>query len=391
MTFSNRAHISLPENAKSKSPIVVWSGIQRSLEMAESDVLILLDCCSSGVANASEGNGVTELICACPYDSKANGVGHYSFTNAITTELRLLSRKPCFSVGELYTSVYTRIQSYLVQGIENERYPPPVHFVLTQDEPFIRGIKLSVMDPKISEQSSNSSKRKREEISSETSSKIRRLDEDSSSSIENMVPPRKTPFQHQDFRGPKSSKENSSSAEVEAPTPKETTDGRQIPEDSIYPLDAPRALFAVRFREDVRAEDLSIELFREWLRSIPAAAEEIRVEASFKCLSTLILASVPLSMSSYMPQHPAIFSLGIVESSIIMPLDWSRKESYPIKIAGDQTTETQHEGEAESSNITQDDLKHYNVSASADGYYHCPWEDQDFCQHKPEREKSKYE
>jgi len=61
-----------------KSPIVVWSGVQRSLEMAQSDVLILLDCCSSGVANASEGNGVTELLCACPYDTRANGVGHYS-------------------------------------------------------------------------------------------------------------------------------------------------------------------------------------------------------------------------------------------------------------------------------------------------------------------------
>jgi len=74
-----------------KSPKVVWSGIQRSLEMAESDILILLDCCWSGVANDTEGNGVTELICACPFDGQANGVGHYSFTRALITELRFLS------------------------------------------------------------------------------------------------------------------------------------------------------------------------------------------------------------------------------------------------------------------------------------------------------------
>jgi hypothetical protein len=116
--------------------------------MAQSDILILLDCCSSGVANASEGNGVTELICACAFDTKANGVGHYSFTRALITELRFLSKKPCFSVGELYTSIYTRIQSYLPQGIENERYPAPVHLTLTEGELFVRGIKLSVQDPK---------------------------------------------------------------------------------------------------------------------------------------------------------------------------------------------------------------------------------------------------
>jgi hypothetical protein len=53
-------------------------------------------------------NGATELICACAFDAKANGVGYYSFTQALTTELRLLSKKPCFSISELYTSVYTR-------------------------------------------------------------------------------------------------------------------------------------------------------------------------------------------------------------------------------------------------------------------------------------------
>jgi hypothetical protein len=139
--------LSLP-GKNGKCSIVVWSGIQRSLEMAKSDILILLDCCSSGVANASEGNGVTELICACAFDTKANGVGHYSFTQALITELRLLSKKPSYSVGELYTSIYTRMQSFLPQGIENERYPAPVHLTLTEGELFIRGIKLSVQDQK---------------------------------------------------------------------------------------------------------------------------------------------------------------------------------------------------------------------------------------------------
>jgi hypothetical protein len=44
------------------------------------------------------------------------------------------------------------MQSYLPQGIENERYPAPVHLTLTEGELFIRGIKLSVQDPKDSDQ-----------------------------------------------------------------------------------------------------------------------------------------------------------------------------------------------------------------------------------------------
>jgi hypothetical protein len=120
--------------------------------MANSDALILLDCCSSGVSHDSEGNGITELICACPYDTEANGVGHYSFTQALTKELQFLSKKPCFSAGDLYNSIYRRLQSYLPQGVDNERYPPPVHFVLTQDENGGRGIKLSALRSKVPQQ-----------------------------------------------------------------------------------------------------------------------------------------------------------------------------------------------------------------------------------------------
>jgi hypothetical protein len=87
-----------------KCSSVTWTGIQKSLEQAESDVLILLDCCSAGVANAGEGNGVRELMSACAYDVEANGVGHYSFTKALTIELGLLSRRlPFLSVSSIRT------------------------------------------------------------------------------------------------------------------------------------------------------------------------------------------------------------------------------------------------------------------------------------------------
>lgn len=272
-TATDLLYSSLPTRKDSKYPIVMWSGIQRSLEMANSDVLILLDGCSSGVANASEGNGVTELICACPFDSEANGVGHYSFTRALTIELQLLKTKPCFSVFELYTSIYTRMQLFLPQGIENERYPAPVHFVLTNDEPFIRGIKLSVQVSRAPENEGQHGKRPWDSESSDSPNKRSRLN---------------------DVQGHSQEGDTCQASEGNhAAEPADHDHRGLVPIDSMYPLKAPWVLFAIRFREDIKGEDLSIEHFKEWLRSIPAAVDEVRVEASFKCSSKLLLVNMP--------------------------------------------------------------------------------------------------
>jgi hypothetical protein len=79
---------------------VKWSGIQNTLE-SESDVLILLDCCAAGVCTTDEGNGVTELIAACAYNASANGVGAFSFTNALVAKLKHLAQWPSFTIGYL--------------------------------------------------------------------------------------------------------------------------------------------------------------------------------------------------------------------------------------------------------------------------------------------------
>ncbi|KAE9379701.1 hypothetical protein N431DRAFT_553822 [Stipitochalara longipes BDJ] len=99
MDTRSLAWTSFRNNKNPKCPIVKWSGIQTVLEEAPCDVLILLDCCASGVANTCEGNGVNEVISACAYNAIANGVGPYSFTSALVIELRRLSKKAVFSVG----------------------------------------------------------------------------------------------------------------------------------------------------------------------------------------------------------------------------------------------------------------------------------------------------
>jgi hypothetical protein len=99
---------------------VTWTAIQANLQHARSDALILLDCCYAGTVDGGEGKGVTELLAACPFDGKANGVGHYSFTTTLTIELKQMARqmetsqRKCFSIGDLYANMYRRTQSFML-------------------------------------------------------------------------------------------------------------------------------------------------------------------------------------------------------------------------------------------------------------------------------------
>lgn len=120
-----------------------WNRIQHALEEAESDVLLLFDCCSSGTANADVGNGVTELIAACGFNASANPVGAYSFTRALITELRRLSAaSAAFTIGMLYNKILCRVQNWMPEGSEMQN--PPLHVVLTQNWRLPRAIQLSV-------------------------------------------------------------------------------------------------------------------------------------------------------------------------------------------------------------------------------------------------------
>lgn len=91
---------------------------------------------------------MTELISACAYNARANGVGPYSFTHALVIELRELAKKPCFSVGELYSNIFCRIQARMPED-GTERHPAPVHLVLTNDTRYQQRIQLSKLPEKV--------------------------------------------------------------------------------------------------------------------------------------------------------------------------------------------------------------------------------------------------
>jgi hypothetical protein len=168
---------------------------------------------------------------------------------------------------------------------QRERHPAPIHLVLTQDSNFPRNIRLSVQpDPDA------------------TTAEIEDLREVASG----------RPHSRNIFQG--------RGAAVSHTLEGDDNSSTSSLESSVYaaPRNVPRLAFAIRLQEDFRVGDLSEDLFLEWLRNVPIIAAEVKVEASFHSYSSLIIVSVPLSIFSNIPRHPAIVSLGPISSSISM-------------------------------------------------------------------------
>jgi len=240
---------------------VQWSGIQTALEQAQSDVFALLDCCHAGTAYNDEGNGTTELIAACAYDSATNGVPSYSFTKELEAELHELSTLPSFSIGNLYDNIFSRVRGQMMEeGLEHQS---PVYLPLTQEKlKSPRSIRLAVRKNPASQQ--------------------RHSPQSDAFGITG------TNGHHNDLAFKRSSAA------------------------SVGPM--PRMAFAIRLTEDFRVGDLSQDLFSEWLRNIPASVHEVKIEAGFHSYSSLLIISVPVCISIYMPKDPAVISLGPITS-----------------------------------------------------------------------------
>jgi hypothetical protein len=275
-------------NNKLKCPTVKWSGIQNVLEESQSDVLLLLDCCHAGSANTNEGNGVTEVISACPYNSNANGVGPYSFTHALVIELEALASRAEFSTGELYNNIYCRTQIRLPDdGAGTERHPPPIHLVLSNDSKFRRSIHLA-----------------------------RRVSPGSRGIPSPTLDVNEQPLDENNTRNPSetsSTLDNGEDREDESIL-SSTGEIRSVKE-------VPRLALAIRFNENLRLEDLSTDLFIEWLRTMPVVAQQVRVEAGFDSFSSLLIVSIPISLSAYLSYNPAISCLGPITSrNLVAPV-----------------------------------------------------------------------
>jgi hypothetical protein len=146
-------NISLRElsNTKHSSPSLNWSATQTLFEQAESDVLVILDCCHAATTASNPGRGTTELIAACGFESMAPAPGLRSFTSSLIGVLSEWDDR-CFSIAMLHHEVLFRLKHERPEKSPytkrwREVRSTPIH-VFSSTDPMRHSINLSKMRPK---------------------------------------------------------------------------------------------------------------------------------------------------------------------------------------------------------------------------------------------------
>jgi hypothetical protein len=230
------------------------------LEQSRSDVLILLDCCAAGFLNTNYGGGVTEMIAASAFNVIANGVGPCSFTSVLNNELKALQNAGPFTIAILYNNMLQSMQQKY--DAKWDLYTAPIHLVLTQEAKLPRSIQLSPLP--------------------------------------------KPPTPRILLQGLEATTQANGIAAAAA-----------ISRHSLNTRlsEFPRINLSIQLAGDV---DLTEDLFIEWLRMLPTAAECVKAEAGRSSFSTLMIVSLPLAFWRYLPVDPAVNLVGIIRSSNLL-------------------------------------------------------------------------
>jgi hypothetical protein len=260
--------------------------VQQLVEESELDVLLLYDSChSSHPAVSVSGQGVTEVIAACGFETQAPIVGPHSFTNALIRVLEESFVTAPFSVADLHSRVIGNLKNWkpaLLRDSNGEvwrdeydrpkyechKRRTPVHCFLTNETP-CRSIMLApltsipVVEPATSSNSSTTNL----------------------GSDENSVA-------------------TTSTAPTEAGEPTETTKSLEI-------------LLAIRLEEDYFLDgddDKKVRAWCEWVRNVPEAANTVKIQGVYRSCSTLVLLSMPTVVWDLLPDKAGYSFVGFVAS-----------------------------------------------------------------------------
>jgi hypothetical protein len=278
------------------SPILPCGGVQQLLEEAASDVLLLYDSChSSHPAINTGGQGVTEVIAACGFETQAPAVGPHSFTNSLIRELEEAFIGPPISVAELHVRVIGSLKNWkpaLLRDqdgnlwtdengrprLEVHKRRTPVHCFLTNEIPY-RSIMLAPL---------------RSRLSHAAVSNIGGVTIGSTNSTI-----------------PSDSQNDSDQPSSTMPT---------IVSESWEQNKSLQVLLAVRlddnyFLDDSPADEgKKLRTWCEWLKTLPSGAKEVSVQGVYKSCSTLVLLNMPLLLWNLLPSNSAYSFVGFVQS-----------------------------------------------------------------------------
>lgn len=254
------------------SPTVQWYGLQTLLEQARSDVLLLLDCCAAASSAAASGNGVTELIAACGFESWAPGVGEHSFSRSLIEELKYLSYGSPFSAALLHNRVLSRIKYWkprLNSIIATERRKTPIYIQLANDLNR-KSIQLGPLPLQ-------------------------------GTGIDSGVYVQPTA---------QSSTGSTESEDIEMLSP----DSSQSSLAEVWPdpgFKCPKVLISIALEDN---QQLDREDWTEWLRSVPALTKYMQIQGCYESDSTVILGLISVAVWDLLPKHPAISFISFVRS-----------------------------------------------------------------------------
>jgi hypothetical protein len=326
---------SLKENRTDKtgSPTLPSGGVQQLLEEAESDVLLLYDSChSSHPAVSVTGQGVTEVIAACGFETKAPAVGPHSFTNALIRELEECFAGPPISVAALHGRVISSLKNWKPSLLRDEngnvwtdengqakyecyKRRTPVHCFLTNESPY-RSIMLTPLPPKLSLASVADMGSVETQSATGTSDEI--------------------------FYSAHSSQISSFALPTTLPESSKLVDSLQV-------------LLAIRLEDDYfleNAEDdgKKIRTWCNWLKTIPDGAQNITIQGLYKSCSALVILSLPIALWDLLPENAAYSFIGFVNSTNLVK---TKKQPSVLSDPGlgnlrhEKLTSTQGEGMTE--------------------------------------------
>ena len=264
------------------------------LEQAESDVLILLDCCAGASSAAEAGNGVTEVIAACGFDTWAPCVSEHSFTRNLIDELHYWCGTP-YSVATLHMRVLAAMKHWkprFSRTSNEERRKTPIHSLLNCQGQS-RSIQLIPLRPQ-------------------------------SALIAELPASR--------FEAPSSESSGSHSGSHGLHDGNDL-DSSQSSNSHVWSdpdFRTPKVLISLSLEED---QELSPNAWAEWLASIPAKIESACVEGVYRSYSTLVLLSVPVATWDMLPESPAVNFIGFVRSDDLL-------QNVPLKTTLGQCSTT---------------------------------------------------
>ncbi|KAF1846336.1 uncharacterized protein K460DRAFT_356027 [Cucurbitaria berberidis CBS 394.84] len=284
-------------NRGPSSPTLPSNSIQSQLEEADSDVLLLLDCCHAAHPTLTDSDhGVTEAIAACGFETTASGVGPHSFTDALIRELEIASQGPPIAVAKLHGRILWRLKTWkpslqrdrdgnLWQNedgtipTEAEQRVTAVHCFLT-NETIYRSIMLAPLKsglnlPSVSSPQTGSSPSSLASASGSTASHVG--DESRSSSGK------------------------TTSSDLHEPDQAQVLVSISIDSNEI---------------ENNPSEN--VRIYTEILRLLPASATRIKVEGFYGSFSKLVLISMPVCVWNMLPENPAYSFVGFVTTKNMM-------------------------------------------------------------------------